>query len=269
MPEPKPFPLTRREFLNYAWLASLGLVFGLLGCNIPSWLLPKQEVEPIPTDYIWLGSSTIKNLGDWLTGRGGFPMGEQSWFLEDIKDHKKMFIHGKFTNEGARIQDVINWLNNPEMKRYVPEHINIFIGSNEITDYSGLDTDDKLEKEATRITEVIKIANTNFQGKKVHIILPFPTLFDQKYPNTEEKFQYERRRNIFNNAASRVIIEDTQNGLINNADCISVDEVVMMPDPNSQGNVIIDPSAFRADGRHLVGKRLERFQNVVYSKIGR
>lgn len=265
-------PLTRREFLNYAWLASLGFAFtaflsALLSACRP--FLPQKETEPIHSDYMWLGSSTIKNLGDRLTGNLDFPKGESSWFLRDTRINKTMFIHGKYGDEGAKIQDVLNWLDSDETRSYSPDHINILIGGNEITDYGRLDTDEKLQKEAIRIVNVVAKANTNFVGKKVHIILPFPTMIDLRYPNTVENYQYEHRRKIFNDTVIKAIYDATVSRKISNADYIIVDDVVYKDDPQNPGSKILDPSSFRDDGRHITIEAIDKMTNRVYSVIGR
>ena len=156
-------PLTRREFLKYAWLtflATLGssAAIATLASCAPVPIVPERVNSPIPVEFAWIGSSTARDIVRLLKG-------EQN--LSDINEDRgesyynpstKSFAHGRYK---ATIDEVINYLDQDEIRGYIPEHINIIIGGNEITNYS-IDTDEKLQIEARKITKIIEKAESNF-----------------------------------------------------------------------------------------------------------
>ncbi len=240
-------PLTRREFLNYAWFTTLGFVFALAGCDIPIWLLPQKEKKPIPKSFILFASSMGLDIGRRLEGEQLLDMSrnvteEESLFLTDKNHQTFAYIHGK---SGARISDVITWIQNDAIPDNNAQDIFIIIGGNEVASEIPKEA---LANEAAKIVDLATAANNRFNGKKIHFILPPPTLLDKDDP----KFEYEARRQIFNPAVIMSLKEASNKGEINN-----------ISSPITLDDLVVYPSVFR-DARHF---REEVIDAIIQQKI--
>ncbi|MBI3366880.1 SGNH/GDSL hydrolase family protein [Candidatus Roizmanbacteria bacterium] len=227
-------PFSRREFLNYSWLASLGFVFALIACNIPSWLLPKKEKEPLPKSFILFASSMGLDIGRRLNREPLLDMSqnqttEMLWNLQDSNNKTSVYIHSK---AGARIPDVIKWIEHDSIPDNNANDIFIIIGGNEIASEI---PKDKLSGEAEKIIDLAIAVNKRFIGKKVHFVLPPQTLLDKDDP----RFEYEVRRQIFNSAIILNLKRASEERRI-----IDIEEPIKLDD------LVSGPSIFR-DARHF------------------
>jgi hypothetical protein len=240
---PESASLTRREFLNYTWLATLGFVFA--GCTIPRWLVPQNEKEPIRKSFILFASSMGLDVGRRLNGDSLLNMSqnrttEMNWNLQDANNKTSAYIHSK---AGARITDVINWINNDAIPENNANDVFIIIGGNEIASEIPKDS---LSAEAEKIVDIAIAANQRFKGKKIHFILPPPTLLD----NDDPRWEYEVRRKIFNSAAIDSLKKASDEGRIS-----GIEESITLDDIASDPNRFRDSRHFREEGIDMIIQR--------------